>query len=269
MKATTFLLASLLLAATPASTFADSHAAPHKGKILMVAANPAVSPQTGWPVGFWAAELTHPYLELTNAGYQVDIASPEGGKLELDAYSDPEHASGYSADDLISLGFKHSRKHMALIERSLPLRDLKPDDYRAVFFVGGQSPMITFRGNKLVQDTIAAFYSAGKPTAVVCHAVTALLETKLPNGKLLVEGKRWTGFSNAEEDVADQAVGRKLQPYRIEDEARKLKNTKFVVGAPFQPHAIADGNLITGQQQVSGAAAARLVLQQLAPRKKR
>src|SRR5690606_16693256 len=68
-------------------------------RVLIVAANPAVSPVTGWPVGFWAAELVHPYWVFTEAGYQVDIASPRGGRLELDAYSDPRDPSAYSAHD--------------------------------------------------------------------------------------------------------------------------------------------------------------------------
>src|SRR5207237_2558153 len=49
-------------------------------RILIVASNPAVSKQTGWPIGFWWAEVTHPYWALTERGYQVDIASPDGGK---------------------------------------------------------------------------------------------------------------------------------------------------------------------------------------------
>jgi putative intracellular protease/amidase len=80
---------------------------------------------------------------------------------------------------------------------------------------------------------------------------------------LLVDGKTWTGFANAEEDFADQAVGMKIQPYRIEEEAQQLKNTQFKVAPAFSSYAIRDGNLITGQQQNSGAAAARLVLELL------
>lgn len=29
-------------------------------RVALVIANPAVSTTTGWPVGFWWAELTHP-----------------------------------------------------------------------------------------------------------------------------------------------------------------------------------------------------------------
>lgn len=262
MKQMLMMLVVSLGVVTQTSQAAETAGA-SKGKILFVASNPAVSKQTGWPIGIWAAELTHPYVEFTQAGYEVEVASPEGGKLAFDAYSDPEHESGYSANDLISLGFKHSKKHMALIEKTKKLSEVKVEDYAAVFVVGGQGPMYTFRGNKDVQDAVVKFYVAKKPTALVCHGTTVLLEAKLPNGKFLVDGKKWTGFANSEEDIADKSVGQKIQPYRIEDEAKKMKNTTFVVKAPFSAHAIADGNLITGQQQNSGAEAAKLVIEKL------
>ena len=97
----------------------------------------------------------------------------------------------------------------------------------------------------------------------VCHATTVLLEAKKSDGELLVSGKFWTGFADAEEEFADQAVGQKIQPYRIETEAKKLTGTTFKVAAPFSSYAIQDGNLITGQQQNSGAAAAELVVELL------
>lgn len=259
-----------LLAATfhlTPDAWAAGGAKASKGKILMIAANPSVSQQTGWPIGFWLAELSHPYWEFFEAGYEVEIVSPDGGKLEFDSFSDPEDASGYSAHDILSLGFKHSPKHMALLANTRKLSDVNAAEYDALFVVGGQSPMYTFRGNRELQTFVANFYESKRPTALVCHATTLLLETKLSNGKLLVEGKKWTGFANSEEDAADQAVGKKIQPYRIEDEARKIKNTKFVVKPAFTPFAIADGHLITGQQQNSGAAAARLLLAQLEKRK--
>jgi putative intracellular protease/amidase len=78
-----------------------------------------------------------------------------------------------------------------------------------------------------------------------------------------VEDKTWTGFANSEERFADEYVGRKIQPFWIEDEAHRLKNTNFIVSGRFKPHAVRDGNLITGQQQYSGAAAAQLMIEAL------
>lgn len=232
-------------------------------RVLVVASNPAVSPQTGWPVGFWWAELTHPYWEFTERGYDVTIASPQGGALVPDGFSDPEDASGYSAHDLISLGFKKSPANAALLETTTALADVDPDAFDAVFLVGGQGPMITFRGNEAVLGLVRAFYEAGKPTAIVCHATCVLLEATKADGSLIVDGLSWTGFADSEERFADEFVGQKIQPFWIEEEARKLPNTNFFVQSQFKAHAVRDGNLITGQQQYSGAAAARLVIEAL------
>ena len=235
----------------------------HPKRVLMVAANPSTSTQTGWPVGFWWAELTHPYWEFTEHGYQVDIASPDGGTLTADGFSDPEDESGYSAHDLISLGFKHSAQHAALIEDTPKLADLELDDYHALFLVGGQSPMFTFRNNPDIETAVRHFYETGKPTAIVCHATSVLLDATTSTGERIVTGKTWTGFANAEEAFADNFVGQKIQPYWIEDEAKNLPDTNFIVNTMFKPFAIRDGNLITGHQQYSGTAAARLVIETL------
>jgi putative intracellular protease/amidase len=232
-------------------------------RIVIVASNPAVSEQTGWPIGFWWAELSHPYWEFSEHGYGVDVASPDGGRLEADSWSDPRDESRYSADDLLSLGFINSPEHVRLVEQSKPLADIAVAEYDAVLLVGGQGPMYTFWGERRVHRLVASFYEAGKVTAVICHATCVLLNTRLSNDRLLVEGKTWTGFANSEERFADEYVGRRIQPFWIEDEARKLENTNFIVNGRFKPHAVRDGNLITGQQQFSGKSAARLIVEAL------
>jgi putative intracellular protease/amidase len=234
-----------------------------KKRILMVVANPGISPTTGWPVGFWWAEVTHPYWAFTEAGYDVEIRSPKGGALQADGYSDPEDASGYSAHDILSLGFKKSAAHSALLADTKSIDGVDPRDYDAIFIAGGQSPMVTFRGNGPLQALVARFYEAGKVTALVCHATCLLLETRLANGDLLVKGKTWTGFATSEEQYADAFVGQRIQPFWIEDEARAIDGTNFVVDQMFREFAVRDGRLVTGQQQYSGAAAARLVIEAL------
>ncbi len=234
-----------------------------KKKILLIAANPSVSKTTGWPIGFWWAELTHPYWAFTEAGYDVDIHSPNGGALQADGFSDPEDQSLYSAHDIVSLGFKKSPQHMALIENTKSIDDVDVARYDAVLVTGGQAPMYTFRGNQKLAQLVARFYEAGKITALVCHGTCLLLETKLSNGDLLVKGKTWTGFANSEEQFADNFVGKRIQPFWIEDEARKLEGTNFIVDQMFREFAMRDGLLVTGQQQLSGAAAARLVIEAL------
>ena len=232
-------------------------------RIAVVASNPAVSEQTGWPIGFWWAELVHPYWEFVESGYQVDVYSPDGGKLLADNWSDPRDESKYSADDLLSLGFMNSPDHLKLTENSKPIKDLGTDNYDGIWLAGGQGPMYTYFNDNRVHKIAADFYEAGKVTEVICHATCILLKTKLRTGKLLVEGKTWTGCANSEEDYADTYVGKRIQPFRIEDEARKISTTNFIVSGRFRPYAVRDGNLVTGQQQHSGAVAARLVVEAL------
>jgi putative intracellular protease/amidase len=232
-------------------------------KVAMVASNPATSPTTGWPIGFWWAELTHPYWEFAERGFEVGVYSPDGGELQGDGFSDPRDASGYSADDLLSLGFINSPDHRPLVEESRPIAELDVDDHDAVLFIGGQGPMVTFYDDERVHGLAAAFYDAGKVTCVICHATCLLLKARRADGGLIVDGRTWTGFANSEEDYADQYAGRQIQPFRIEDEARKLAGTNFIVGSRFKSHCVRDGNLITGQQQFSGREAAGLVIEAL------
>jgi len=245
------------------NSYVHFHGASVKGKILMIASSPSVSKQTNWPIGFWAAELTHPLRVFQEAGYEVELVSTEGGKLEMDGYSNPLDESGYSAHDVISLGYLQQDSFKNMLENTKKLTEVDAKNYDAVFLVGGQGPMYTFRGNKDLEQLFVSFYESGKPSAAVCHSTTLLLEAKKSNGELLVKGKTWTGFADAEEEFADQAVGMKIQPYRIEEEAKKLQETTFKVAAPFSSYAIQDGNLITGQQQNSGAAVAELVVELL------
>ena len=244
------------------------HNAGHNGKILMIASNPSTSKQTGWPIGVWYAELAHPYWIFSEAGYAVDIASPDGGEIKFDGFSDPEDQSQYAAFDYVSLGFKKDPAKQELIKHTKKLSEVNPKDYKAIFVCGGQGPMYTFIDNEPLHKFFVDFYQTGKPAAAICHGTCILLKAKLPNGKYLVEGKKWTGFASAEEQYADNYVGMKIQPFRIEDEARKMPNSKFEVGSPFSAFAVQDGNLITGQQQNSGAAAAELVVAELERQRK-
>ena len=227
--------------------------------ILIIVANPSVSTTLGWPVGFWAAELIHPYDAFVKAGHQVTIASPKGGKVELDGFSDPRDASGYSKDDTLSLDYLSKPDFVNKLENTPAISSLKMSDFDALVVAGGQSPMFTYRGDAALAELFLQFYGAGKPTAALCHGTCLLLDLKNTDGSPFIRGKRITGFAISEEDFADQVVGQKVMPFRIEDEARQL-GAEFVTAPAFQAHALADGNLITGQQQHSGHEVARLVL---------
>ncbi|MEM6615465.1 MAG: type 1 glutamine amidotransferase domain-containing protein [Pseudomonadota bacterium] len=231
--------------------------------ILIILSDPATSPVTGWPIGFWWAELTHAWLAFRDAGYQMTICSPNGGDLMGDIWSDPEHETGYAAWDIVSQGFIKGPQTKDLIKGVPTLGSLNMDDYDALYLAGGQGPMVTWIDNTELQRTVAAFYESGKITCAVCHGTCILLNTTLSNGDLLVKGKTWTGFANTEEEFSESAAGQKIQPFWIENEARKIEQTNFIVDSMQSEFAVRDGNLVTGQQNFSGKAAAEKMIEAL------
>jgi len=162
----------------------------------------------------------------------------------------------------LSLEYLGRPEFTALLENTPAIAALNPAEFDAILVAGGQSPMFTLRGNQALLDLFKTFLDAGKPAAALCHGTCLLLDLKNADGTPFLKDRRITGFANSEEDFADQAVGQKVMPFRIEDEARAL-GADFVAGPAFQPHAIADGNLSTGQQQHSGCVTAGLVLKAL------
>lgn len=239
-------------------------------RVAVVIANPATSTTTGWPVGFWWSELTHPYFLLTERGYEVEVFSPDGGRCQADAMSDPRDASGYSAEDLVSLGFLSSPRHAALVERTRPVTEVEVARFDAILVAGGQAPMFTFAEARGLHRKFVEFHEAGKIACALCHGVALLRYATLSSGELLARGKTVTGFANGEEDYADHAVwelgllarGKHIMPWRIEDELRRL-GANYVQAGTWRGFAVRDGNLITGQQNFSGRETAELLIQTL------
>jgi len=244
--------------------------ASHPRRIALVISNPAVSTTVGWPVGFWWSELTHPYLLFTEKGYEVEIFSPDGGRCEADALSDPRDPSGYSEADLISMGFVASPKLAGLVEATRPAGAIEVADFDAIVVAGGQAPMFTFDKAETLRDRFVQFYEAGKIACALCHGVAILRYARLSSGEYLARGRTVTGFANVEEDFADNAVrdmgalprDGHLMPWRIED-AMKDIGANYIQAGLWRGFAVRDGNLITGQQNYSGAETARVVAEAL------
>ncbi|MEQ8927230.1 MAG: type 1 glutamine amidotransferase domain-containing protein [Fulvivirga sp.] len=230
--------------------------------ILIIAANPTVSSTTGWPVGFWASEVTHPFHVFTSRGYKVEIASPKGGNLEMDAMSNPFDDSKYSDWDELSKKVLQDKAFKKLLTNTPSISEVNPDDYDAIIVAGGQAPMFNFESEITLHDFFSQFYESGKITSALCHGTAILRYAKHSNGYFIVEGKNVTGFTNGEEDDADQAAGTKVMPWRIEDELKKI-GAQFVKSDNWKPNVVVDGNLVTGQQNMSGEELAKTIVKLL------
>jgi putative intracellular protease/amidase len=221
-------------------------------------------------VGFWWSELSHPYFVFSEKGYEVEIFSPNGGKCEADAMSDPRDPSGYSKSDLISMGFIATPELVALVNNTRSVDDIDVAEFDAIMVAGGQAPMFSFDKADGLQRKFVEFFEKGKVAAALCHGTAILRYARLSNGELLVKGRTVTGFANVEEDFADNAVwdmkllGRDqhVMPWRIEDELKKL-GANYVQSGLWREFALRDGNLITGQQNFSGAETAEVVIHAL------
>jgi hypothetical protein len=171
-----------------------------------------------------------PLLRVSRGGYEVEIFSPAGGKCEADGMSDPRDASGYSASDLISMGFIHTPKPSPRSSRrrspspSSTSRASTRSSSRA-----GRRRCSAFDEATELHKKFVAVLRVGQGRAALCHGVALLRYAKLSNGEPLVKGKTVTGFANVEEDFADNAVwgmgalprDKHLMPWRIEDELRR------------------------------------------------
>jgi putative intracellular protease/amidase len=237
-------------------------------RVAIVIANPAVSTTTGWPVGFWWSELTHPYFKLTEKGHEVEIFSYSGGRCEADAMSNPDDVTQWQAEDVISRGYIHDPAFMKLVENTKPASDIDVNRFDAIIIAGGQSPMFTLEQATDTVKKFVEFYEQGKIAVALCHGVAILKYATLSNGEYLAKGKTVTGFANIEEDFADEAVwsmnllpkGTHVMPWRIEDELRKI-GANFIQAGLWRGFAIRDGNLITGQQNFSGSETADVLIQ--------
>lgn len=223
-------------------------------KILMVLTSHNTLGNTGRKTGFWLEEFAAPYYVFKDAGAEITLASPKGGQPPLDPKSDAPDAQTEA-----TLRFKQDTDAQTVLANTLTLSSVSADDYDAVFYPGGHGPLWDLAEDANSIALIEAFYAAGKPVAAVCHAPGALRHTKAADGSPLVQDKSVTGFANTEE----AAVGlTNVVPFLVEDELKK-NGGKYSKANDWQPYAVSDGNLITGQNPASSEPAAKLLLQQL------
>lgn len=223
-------------------------------RVLMVLTSHDRLGNTGQKTGFWLEEFATPYFIFKDAGLDVTLASPKGGQPPLDPKSDDPGSETESMRR-----FKGDREAQAALAHTVPLSDISPDDYDAVFYPGGHGPLWDLSEDRNSIHLIETLYAAGKPVGAVCHGPAALRHAKAPGGSPLVRGKSVTGFANTEE----AAVGLSdAVPFRVED-MLKQNGGDYSKAADWQPYAITDGNLVTGQNPASSESTAKAFLAEL------
>jgi putative intracellular protease/amidase len=226
------------------------------GKILFVmtkAGHLTLNDGTRHPTGFWAEEFAAPYRAVTEAGHEVVVATPGGTAPTVDPVSlTPDHNGGAQGAEAVAALLDDA----AVLRRPLALADVDPADFLAVFYPGGHGPMEDLSQDADSARLITATLDAGRPLALVCHGVAALLATELPDGTSPLSGYRVTGFTNAEE--AQTGPGDKLK-WRLQDRLTAL-GVDYTEREPWAPYVVSDRNLITGQNPGSSAELAAVLL---------
>lgn len=224
-------------------------------KVLMVLTSHDTLGNTGRKTGFWLEELAAPYYAFKDAGVEIVLASPAGGQPPLDPKSNEP-----SSQTEQTKRFEADAAATAQLAATVRLDSIDQADFDTVFYPGGHGPLWDLAEDKHSIALIEAFIAANKPVALVCHAPGVLRHVKTPAGRPLVEGKKVSGFTNTEEE----AVGlTDVVPFLVEDELIKLGGV-YSKGPDWGSYVVQDGLLITGQNPGSSAAAAALLLTQIA-----
>lgn len=217
--------------------------------------------KVGFRTGLWLSELTHFWDELEKANYEMDIASPKGGKIPID----PESLLMTEVGEAVGLKgaiFERyeDRAFMDRLSCTLKLPEIDERLYAGIYMTGGHGVMFDFPQSRELAEMTARFYESGRIVSAVCHGSCGLLEARLTDGQNIVSGKNVTGFSWNEEVLAkrDTAVD-----YSLEDELRKRGGNYSKALMPFLSHVVEDGNLITGQNPRSAAGVGQAVVKQL------
>ena len=216
--------------------------------VLFVVTNTAEIGPNRRSTGYFFPEIAHPYEVFSQAGVAVEYASLLGG-------TPPE--DGYDEKDPAQVAFRQSASFRRM-GNSRPLSQVDVLDYDAIFFPGGLGPMVDIANNPQIQRAIERAWQGDKIVAAVCHGPAALLGVKLEDGTPLVQGRRLTGFSNAEELGYAQAD----VPFLLED-ALRAEGAVYSAADVWQEQVVVDGRLLTGQNPASGGALAKAIVDAL------
>jgi len=210
---------------------------------------------TGKPAGWYLPEAAHPYYSFVQAGFQVDFASPNGPNPPISLKS----VETFKDDE--SLKFLEDEDVTNKLSNCKTLSDVNANDYDAVFYVGGHGPVVDLAKDQKNAELLSAIWKRGSVVAAVCHGPAGLVQAKDPNGKSILEGRRATAFSNAEE----AAYGFPVEDigFLLEDRIAELGGKFEKADELFQAKVVVDGQLYTGQNPASAKPLAERIVQDL------
>ena len=243
--------------ADPASTVASLQfmqaPAPARGRVLAVVTSTGQLGDSSRNAGYELTELSRAYYTFVANGYEVDIASPRGGEPPVNI----------DADDIVAAdhAFLNDPLARAKVAATLPLAEVDPSAYDAVYFVGGKGAMFDFPGDRQVARIVGEIYRSGGVVGAVCHGPAALLGVKQADGTPLLRGRRVTGFTN-EEELFLIANARDVFPFLLQDGLER-DGAQFVEGSPYLDNTVVDGRLVTGQNPWSTWSVAEAMVQAL------
>ncbi|MFE2942869.1 type 1 glutamine amidotransferase domain-containing protein [Streptomyces sp. NPDC059255] len=203
--------------------------------------------------GYWAEEFAAPYKALTEAGHEVVVATPGAVTPNVDMMSlRPSMAGGEQG----ALELEDTIRSAEVMRRPLALSDVRLEDYDAVYLPGGHGPMADLAVDADAGRLLTAQLASGDPLAIVCHAPSAMLATRI-HGVSPFRGYKATCFTNEEEEGVGLAS---RAPWLLEDELKDKVGVDFSRGPVWEPYMVEDRNLITGQNPHSAVVLAERLL---------
>ncbi|RDY61537.1 type 1 glutamine amidotransferase domain-containing protein [Flagellimonas nanhaiensis] len=226
---------------------------PVRGKILAVVTSAGTMGNSGKTTGYELTELARAYYIFKANGFEVDIASPEGG--EPPVVIDDEDMGAFDYAFLNDSIAQYKTRH------TIKMEDVVPEDYQAVFFAGGKGAMFDFPDNKSIQSLLKNYYQSNKVIGAVCHGPSALVNVTLDNGRPLLENKNVSGFTNKEELLLISDA-ESIFPFLLQDKLTE-RGANFDEGAMYLEKISHDKNLITGQNPWSTWSLAESMIKQM------
>ncbi len=226
-------------------------------RALCIATNHGVL-DIGVPTGVFGSELTVPYYVFLDAGVRVDVASPLGGIIPVDPLSMKELIR--TPDDDRLLGDDVFRGKLM---ESLSIADLDFASYDIVYLAGGWGAAFDLGQSELLGSKVSEAHAAARVIGGICHGPLGLLKARTAGGDLLVKGRRLTAVT----DKQIHEVGVEITPLHPESALRAagalFESKHHPTRDFFANHFVADGDLITGQNQNAGPMVARLMMQRV------